>query len=218
MVQTRRDGQSVIKENVMPTEQANVQLPTAEGEVGQQTKAHQSQSSVVGSEVENVNFPIQMIEEKVLSGKTKDAIKFIQDLADNGDSNAAYYLGKLYLEGDVVKKNEHKGVMYLQMAVDLGNTKALMEFARAGFICAKNEAEREMVFDWFHKAALNGNPEAEKILSSFYFTGYGCEENKVLAGMWGLKARIDGFDEDLVFEILGMDNSMNENDNDYDND
>ena len=177
-----------------------------------EAKAQQGQSGVVGSVVENSNLPFHIVEEKVLSGKTKDAVKLIQNLADNGDSNAAYYLAKLYLE----KKNGHKHDMYLQMAVGLGNTKALMEFARAGFICAKNEAEREMVFDWFHKAALNGNPEAEKILSSFYFTGYGCEENKVLAGMWGLKARIDGFDEDLVFEILEMDNSMNENDNDYD--
>lgn len=175
-----------------------------------EAKAQQFQSGVVGSVVENVNLPMQMIEEKVLSGNTKDAIKFIQEFADNGNSDAAYYLAKLYLE----KKNGHKHHMYLQKAVDLGNTKALMEFARAGFICAKNEAEREMVFDWFHKAALNGNPEAEKILSSFYFTGYGCEENKVLAGMWGLKARIDGFDENLVFEILGMDNSNNNNDYD----
>lgn len=176
-------------------------------------KAQQmKKGGVVGSVVENSNLPFHIVEEKVLSGKTKDAIKLLQDLVENGNSDAAYYLAKLYLE----KKNGHKHDMYLQMAVDLGNTKALMEFARAGFICAKNEAEREMVFDWFHKAALNGNPEAEKILSSFYFTGYGCEENKVLAGMWGLKARIDGFDEDQVFEILGMDNSMNENDNDYD--
>ena len=173
-------------------------------------KAQQGQSGVVGSVVENVNLPMQMIEENVLSGKSKYAIKLLQDLVENGNSDAAYYLAKLYLE----KKNGHKHDMYLQMAVDLGNTKALMEFARAGFICAKNEAEREMVFDWFHKAALNGNPEAEKILSSFYFTGYGCEENKVLAGMWGLKARIDGFDDNLVFEILGMDNSINNNDYD----
>ena len=35
MEQSRTDGQAVIKESVMPTEQASVQLPTAEGEVGQ---------------------------------------------------------------------------------------------------------------------------------------------------------------------------------------
>ncbi len=41
MVQTRTDGQLAVPTETMPTEQANVQLPTAEGEVGQQTKAHQ---------------------------------------------------------------------------------------------------------------------------------------------------------------------------------
>jgi len=210
MVQTRTDGQAVIKESVMPTEQANVQLPTAEGEVGQQTKAHQSQSSVVGSEVENVNFPIQMIEEKVLSGKTKDAIRFIQDLADNGDSNAAYYLGKLYLEGDVVKKNEHKGVMYLQKAANLGNTKAKMEIAVSILRNGNDDRDAEMAFGMFHDIAMKGNAEAEMVLSCFYVKGYGCEVNKTLADLWHLKARIDGFDEDQVFEMLGM------NDNDYD--
>ena len=43
MEQSRTDGQAVIKESVMPTEQASVQLPTAEGEVGQQNEAQPTQ-------------------------------------------------------------------------------------------------------------------------------------------------------------------------------
>jgi len=211
MEEKRTDGQSVTTET-MPTEQASVQLPTAEGEVDQQTEAHQNQSGVVGSEVENVNLPIQMIEEKVLSGKTKDAIKFIQELAENGNSNAAYYLGKLYMEGDVVKKNEHKGVMYLQKAADLGNIKAKMEIAVSILRCGNDEEAAEMAFGMFHDIAMKGNAEAEMVLSCFYFKGYGCEKNKTLADMWHLKARIDDFNEKKVFEILGMDKFINNND------
>ena len=177
-------------------------------------KVQQEKNGVVGSIVEIPNLPVQIIEEKVMLGKTKDAIKFIQGLADNGDSDAAYYLGKMYLEGDVVKKNADKGVMLLQKAADLGNTKAMMEIARSGYIYAKDEAEREKVFEWFHKAALKGNAEAEMIISYFYLTGYGCEDNKTLADMWHLKARIDNFDETKVFEILGTNNNFN--DSDYD--
>ena len=166
--------------------------------------ALQEKNGVVGSVVEIVNLPIQIIEEKVMLGKTKDAIKLIQGLADNGDSDAAYYLAKLYLEGDVVKKNIHKGVMLLQKAADLGNTKAIMEIAQYGYMCAKSEFDREEVFEWFHKAALSGNPEAEMIISYFYLTGYGCVE----------KARVDEFDESKVFEIMDMNNNFN--DSDYD--
>jgi len=180
-----------------------------------EAKAQQSQNGVVGSVVENVNMPMQIIEEKIMLGKTKDAIRFIKELADKGNSNAAYYLAKLYLEGDVVKKNPHKGVEYLQKAADLGHTKALMKIARSGYICAKNEAEHEEVFDWFHKAALKGNAEAEMIISYLYHMGYGCEENKILAGMWHLKARVDDFDDTEVMEILGKHNYMNDKDNDY---
>ena len=178
-------------------------------------KAQQEKNGVVGSVVEIVNLPIQIIEEKVMMGNTKDAIKLIQGLTDNGDSDAAYYLAKLYQEGDVVEENFKTSAKYLQMAADLGNTKAMMEIAQYGYMCAKSEFDREEVFDWFHKAALSGNSEAEMIISYLFLMGYGCEENKILADMWHLKARIDDFDETKVFEILGTNNFNNENGIDY---
>lgn len=179
-------------------------------------KAQQEKNGVVGSIVKIANLPIQIIEEKVMLGKTKDAIKFIQGLADNGNSEAAYYLAKLYMEGDIVKKNAHKGVMYLQNAADLGNTKAMMEIAVSIMQNGNDEEDAEMVFGIFHDIAMKGNAEAEMVLSCFYLIGYGCEENKTLADMWHLKARIDDFDETKVFEILEMCNFNNDNDLDYD--
>lgn len=136
-------------------------------------------------------------------------------VADNGNSDAAYYLAKLYLEGDVVKKNAQKGVMYLQKAADLGNTKAMMEIAVSIMQNGHDEEDAEMAFGMFHDIAMKGNAEAEMVLSCFYLIGYGCEENKTLADMWHLKARIDDFDETKVFEILGMCNFNNDNDIDY---
>lgn len=162
----------------------------------------------------DANLPMQVIEEDVLLGNTKEAIKFIQDLADNGNSNAAYYLAKLYLEGDVVKKNDHKGVMYLQKAADLGNTKAKMEIAISILRCGNDEEDAEMAFGMFHDIAMKGNAEAEMVLSCFYLNGYGCEANKTLADMWHLKARVDDFNKTQVCEILEMENFIN--DNDYD--
>lgn len=179
-----------------------------------EAKVQQVQGGVVGSVVENSILPFQIIEEKVLLGKIKAAIKFIQKLADNGNSEAAYYLAKLYLEGDVVKKNAHKGVMYLQKAADLGNTKAKIEIAVSILRCGNDKEDAKMAFEMFHDIAMTGNAEAEMVLSCFYLKGYGCEENKVMADMWHLKARIDDFDETKVFEILGMENFIN--DNDYD--
>lgn len=179
-------------------------------------KAQQGQSGVVGSVVENSNLPFHIVEEKVMSGKTKDAVKFIQEISDNGNSDAAYYLAKLYLEGDVVKKDGHKGAMYLQKAADLGNTKAKMEIAISILRCGNDDRDAEMAFGLFHDIAMKGNAEAEMVLSCLYFKGYGCEVNKTLADMWHLKARIDDFNENKVFEILGMENYIN--DNDYDND
>ena len=120
------------------------------------------------------------------------------------------------MEGDIVKKNAHKGVMYLQNAADLGNTKAMMEIAVSIMQNGNDEEDAEMVFGIFHDIAMKGNAEAEMVLSCFYLIGYGCEENKTLADMWHLKARIDDFDETKVFEILEMCNFNNDNDLDYD--
>jgi len=173
-------------------------------------QAQQGQNGVVGSVVENSNLPFHIVEEKVMSGKTKDAVKFIQELADNGNSDAAYYLAKLYLEGDVVKKDGHKGAMYLQKAADLGNTKAKMEIAISILRCGNDDRDAEMAFGLFHDIAMKGNAEAAMVLACFYIKGYGCEKNKTLADLWHLKARVDDFDETKVIEILGM------NDNDYD--
>ena len=80
-----------------------------------EARTQQSKNGVVGSEVENVNMPMQIIEEKVMLGKTKDAIKLIQGLADNGDSDAAYYLAKLYQEGDVVEETETRKSVILML-------------------------------------------------------------------------------------------------------
>jgi TPR repeat protein len=181
-----------------------------------EARTQQSKNGVVGSEVENVNMPMQIIEEKVMLGKTKDAIRFIQELSDNGNSDAAYYLAKLFLEGDVIKKNAHKGVEYLLKAADFGNTKAKMEIAVSILRNGNDERDAEKAFEMFHDIAMKGNAEAEMVLSCLYFKGYGCEVNKTLADMWHLKARIDDFNENKVFEILGMRDSMN--DNDFDND
>ena len=120
------------------------------------------------------------------------------------------------MEGDVVKENFKISAKYLQNAADLGNTKAMMEIAHYGYMCAKSESDREEVFHWFHKAALSGNAEAEMVLSWCYSIGYGCEKNKILANMWHLKARIDDFDETKVFEILGGIDFNNDIDSDYD--
>ncbi len=166
MLQNKTDGQSAVNTETMPTEQANVQLPSAEGEVDQQAKAQQSQNGVVA------NLPFQMIEEKVILGKTNDAIKFIQDL---------------------------------------GNTNAKMEIAVSILRNGNDDKDAEMAFEMFHDIAMTGNAEAAMVLACFYIKGYGCEKNKTLADLWHLKARVDDLDENMVFDILGM----NDKDNDY---
>ena len=145
---------------------------------------------------------VRWIEEILLNEGPKAAITYLECLANKGNADAAYFLSKLYLEGDAVEKNVKKGVKYLQFAANFGNIHAMEEIAESYLTCANNEDDRQTAFDLYHALALKENAEAEMILSYFYMVGYGCEANEKLAYIWHLKARVDNFDETKVIEAL----------------
>jgi len=100
------------------------------------------------------------------TGDTLGAIELIKDSADNGDADAAYFMSKLYLEGEVVTRDANVGTQYLHKAADLCSVEAMIEIGSAGY-------------------------EYE-----------GSDED--LAYLWRLKAQLDNYDEDTVFNILGI--------------
>lgn len=85
-----------------------------------------------------------------------------------GDSYAAYYLGRIYLEKDSGMFDPRKGIRYLEQAAQEGNSYAELSL---GWIYLKGEAvpeNRQEAENWFRQAAEHGNEQAGKILKEMH--------------------------------------------------
>ncbi|KOR29438.1 hypothetical protein TI04_08630 [Achromatium sp. WMS2] len=87
---------------------------------------------------------------------------------NTGDPEAQLNLGRRYLEGDGVTKDEHLGIEYLVKAADQGNRRAM--------IVLRNAAVPGLI--------SNGNPEAAFALGRIYATGQGVTINDMAALSW----------------------------------
>ncbi len=149
---------------------------------------------------------MEIVEKIALSKGVKAALDYCKDLAEGGNADAAYFLAETYLKGNVCNQDYEKGAKYLCVAAKLGHVEALVRCGSFGY-CSEttDEDEQTEIFDYFHQAALQGHAEAEMAISGFYQMGYGCKQNKKLAGMWGLKANIDKCDKKTLLSIMGCD-------------
>ena len=98
---------------------------------------------------------------------------------NDGDSEAQMNLGRRYLQGDGVTKDEHLGIEYLYKAAAQGNIRAfdlLQETATPGII-------------------FNGNAEAAFALGRLYAEGEGIATNDEKALQWFRLAKTYGYAE-----------------------
>ena len=96
-------------------------------------------------------------------------------LADEGDATAAYYLGKMYANGEGVEKNDQKAIEYYQKAESAYNIDAAYELAE---ILLKDAADSEdQNFEnglkYLKRAAYAGQANALYQLGEFYEKGQG---------------------------------------------
>ena len=65
-----------------------------------------------------------------LDGSITEGIAMIRQAAEEGDADAMYALGKMYIDGDSVPTDRDKGIMWLRHASDKGNMVATMALER----------------------------------------------------------------------------------------
>jgi len=145
-----------------------------------------------------------IVEEAIESGNLNMALRQIELIANSGNAEAAYLLSKIYIDGEICKEDYKKSKQFLAMAATLGNVNAMVDLAAITFRMEDDSIEKELsLFGWIHEAAINGHPESEMILSSFYAAGFGCEKNLKLAEIWGIKAHMDNYNHELAMSIMG---------------
>ncbi len=130
---------------------------------------------------------------------------FERAIEANGDIEAKYYYGKLYMDGKGVEKDVQKGVHYLTMAALNGMAAAQFEMGNA---YSKGEGvtqNSEKAFDYYRKAAEQGNRGAMWNVACCYKNGEGVKADYYHALHWYMTAAPNGYQNKLADLMSGKD-------------
>ena len=114
--------------------------------------------------------------------------KYIQP-AKEGDTDAQYYLGRMYHKGKDVIKNDEMAFLWFERAAEQGHAPSQFNL---GLMYDKGEStpvNYKQAYYWYKKAAEQGNPNAQHNLGSKYIFGLGVEKDYKKAKFWYEKAR-----------------------------
>ena len=96
-----------------------------------------------------------------------EAVSWYKKAADQGNSWAAYRLGKLYLEGKNVPKDMPKAVAYLTESARQGNQYAQYALGKLYLTGQDVKQDREQAWAYFYESAEQGNEYAAFFLEHF---------------------------------------------------
>ena len=120
------------------------------------------------------------------------ALRLFKEGALYGDSNCANALGKLYENGDGVKKDYAEAAKWYRKAAEAGHAEAMYNLGamyQYGLGVIKDNKE---AVSWYRKAAEAGNDWAMYHLGKMYENGYGVLKSNSEAVFWFQKAAYKG--------------------------
>ena len=107
-----------------------------------------------------------------------------EEKAKQGDANAQFNLGLLYLTGKDVAKDPVEAELWLTRAASQGHARAQFTLARM-FHQGKGVPQNyEAAVKWYTKAAEYGHTHAQHHLGMMYNRGLGVEKNEQTAKKW----------------------------------
>ncbi len=125
--------------------------------------------------------------------EAKPDAKKITQLAEQGDAEAQYELGRMYFLGKGMPRNATKALEWYQKAAEQGNALAQNEL---GNLYSKGVLVKQNIFEaakWYQKAAEQGIANAQYNIGYLYDWGQGgLSQNRVEAIKWYKKASGQG--------------------------
>ena len=123
----------------------------------------------------------------------------IRPAADFGNASAQCFLGKCYIFGRGVTKDQTEAVKWCRKAAERGNVDAQVDLGlmyedgwmgEEGYLITEDEAE---AMKWYRKAAERGNARAQFHVGLIYAGGFGVPVEFVEAVKWFRKAAEQGY-------------------------
>jgi TPR repeat protein len=154
------------------------------------------------------NYQLSVVLKAGLSGVAKDKEKasiheekartagfftITQKQAEQGESNAQYYLARMYDHGCGVEKDESQAVSWYRKAADQGHAPAQTNLGLMYVYGCGVEEDESQAVSWYRKAADQGHAPAQNSLGSMYLHGCGVEKDESQAVSWYRKAADQGY-------------------------
>ena len=96
--------------------------------------------------------------------RMEEAVAWYEKAVAQGNPAAAYRLGKLYLQGELVSKDVPKALEYLTASAGQGSPFAQYILGKLYLMGKDVEQDREEAYRWFEMSAEQGNPYARFFL------------------------------------------------------
>lgn len=117
------------------------------------------------------------------------AISWYNKAADNGHLKSQFLLGKMYLEGRTIAKNDHFGKKWLKLAAGHGSNEAKILLTKL----VNNPAQKESsAINILLKLAKTGDMEAQYVLAEHYYFGQILKKDLKKSAQWCKKAAKQG--------------------------
>lgn len=120
----------------------------------------------------------------------REAMRLLRPLAEQGDPEAQYYVGRMYEKGDGVRKNADEVVKWYTRAAEAGYAAAQYRVAVGyAFGYAGLPRDHQEAVKWLRKSAEGGYKRAQKTLGRAYAEGrFGLPVDEQQAEYWARKA------------------------------
>ncbi|HEX9653136.1 MAG TPA: VWA domain-containing protein [bacterium] len=118
-----------------------------------------------------------------------DAAPLFVQAAEQGVSEAMFYLGELYSDTLSVQRDDKKAVEWYRKGAQAGNGQAMTKLGVMNYLGRGTGLDYAQAFSWFQKGAAAGDEEGMYYLASMYDYARGVErEDDVQAVEWYRKA------------------------------
>jgi TPR repeat protein len=147
----------------------------------------------LGLHIADIGLPRQFSQGLMLyrNGDVGAAVPYLENDARAGDSEAAFALATLYLNGDGVTRNTAMAAGWFRRAADAGHADAAYNLGNAYRLGLGTPKDINRALDWYTRAADDGSMVAAFTLGKIYRLGDGVRRDYRLAINW-LRVAADG--------------------------
>jgi hypothetical protein len=145
-------------------------------------------------------------------GWTDDFFENTSSLAEEGHPSAQFYLGFMYYEGKVIKKDYEKALKWFLKSAEQNNKSSQLYLGRMYLNGEGVKLDEKEAFKWIKKSAEQGHDEAQLELGRLYLTGDHRDHDKAL--IWIRKSAEQGNDDAQfklgLMHLIGLEIDKNE--------